>query len=314
MASPLLIERQSLENGEGRSPSEIPTSVFTGIARIAGAKVHFTFETPYNQKDITDPRPLEISHGWMGPEDAYDPLRQAVVQSGKPAITYNAARSRGLIRDLNPLNYHWSKVAEFTSKVAWGPLREIKEELGIEKFDAYGHSLGGQTVVNLATHKPEHIQNVVLDGSCGLDFHDLGESWSRSKEFVKAEFLPSRGKLVKTAGPELTRQAVHYIFRNPALTLVEGLNAGSTNLHGRIHRLHEKGIGVAALQAHNDVFSPAEKVLADCDELLGAHMYTREHTAAGHLDPQLDPYGTAKLILRALAELRHPQYSDKIAA
>jgi hypothetical protein len=143
----------------------------------------------------------------------------------------------------------------------------------------------------------------VLDGSCGLDFHTLGEMIERTKEFGGKELRPNLGRLALSSHPRLGPQLIHYIFRNPGRTLAEGLNAGSVNLHKRIERLAALGIGAAAIQSPKDLFFPVEAVESHSRHLFGEHFYTREDPEANHIAPQLDPSGTAEAILRAIHAL-----------
>src|SRR5487761_1651482 len=104
-----------IETGDELTPLErcVPIKTITGIARIAGAKVQYNLHTPLNESDLCDNIPVYIAHGYMGPESAYIPLAQTIAQSGKPAITHNAPRTRGYLNDIDPRNYYMSKVAKF---------------------------------------------------------------------------------------------------------------------------------------------------------------------------------------------------------
>jgi pimeloyl-ACP methyl ester carboxylesterase len=173
---------------------EVPTRVIRGVARIAGANIKYTREAPLHEEDIKDPIPALIAHGWGGPELAYQELREEIAKRGKPAITYNSPRSMGWRNDLNPV--HLFQVSKFSSQAAWGVIREVMTEHGDELVDAYGHSLGGQTAVNVTIHKPEHVRGVILDGSCGLDFHTLQEMISIIYLGIRHGPLPKAWTLV----------------------------------------------------------------------------------------------------------------------
>lgn len=270
----------------------------TGETRIGGEDVSLTLREPANKADITDPVPLFIAHGWGGPEQAYSRLGEEVAKRGKRSVTYGEGRSLGFLCDLNIL--HLLKVAQLSSKAAWAAMRYVRDEFGYEKSDAYGHSLGGETVVNVALHKPDHVRAVVLDGSCGLDDHSLPEMIGRTGQFAVGELLPALGKIAWSHGPRTGLHALHYIGRHPARTLAEGLHAGSTNLHTRIERLGELGIGVSAIQSPGDIYFPLHAVERDSRHLFGDHFHKRDDSEANHLAPQLDPVGTAEAVIYAL--------------
>ena len=285
---------------EPRKPRRaVPLFVYSGIAEIAGAQVSYTYREPTDEAMITDEVPLAITPGWGGPELAYRSLGVATAEMGKPSITYNAPRSKGL-HDLNP--YHLFKVAKFASQAAWGVMRDVKDTLHHELFDVYGHFLGGQTAVNVALHKPQHVRGVILDGSCGLENTTLREMINRTGQFGKEELWPALPKLARGNGPMIGLQALHYIFRNPPRTLAEGLNAGSANLHPHIKELVARGIGAAAIQSPKDIYFHAEAVERDASHLFGDRFHVRHDPEANHLAPQLDPYGTAQAIMHLLGQ------------
>jgi pimeloyl-ACP methyl ester carboxylesterase len=250
---------------------------------------------------VKDQVPLIIAHGWGGSELTYAELRQEIAKRGKPAITWNSPRSKGWLNDLNL--FHLSEVAKFSSQAGWGVLKAVKNRFGYEQVDEYGHSMGGETVVNLAIHSSEHVRAVILDGSCGLDFHTLQEMIIRTGEVGRKELLPVIGRLALSSSPRLGIQVAHYVFRNPGRTIAEGVNAGSTNLHQRLEMLGEQGIYRAAIQSEDDTFFPVRKVERDSRHLFDA-FHIREDPSANHMAPQLDPAGTAETVIRLLNQVQ----------
>ncbi len=280
------------------SSAPIPIREITGETKIGGEDISLTYRAPSNPADTTDPTLLLIIHGWGGPELAYSELGAEAARRGKPSLTYGEGRSLGLVGDLNPLNL--LRVAQLSSKAAWAAMRYAREEFGHDESDLYGHSWGGQTAVNVALHKPEHVRGVILDGSCGLDEHSLPTMIGRTGQFARDELLPALGSLARKPGPRVGAQALHYVWRHPGRTLAEGLNAGSTNLHARIRRLGSRGIWVSAIQSPSDTYFKLEEVRRDSQHLFGEHFHVRDDPDSNHLAPQLDPEGTADLIMSAL--------------
>ncbi len=276
----------------------------TGETSIGGQGVRATYREPLSASDITDPVLLTIAHGWNAPESAYAPLGKAVAMLGKPSLTYEEDRSLGPVGDLNPLNLF--RVAELASKAAWAAARYARDEFGHEETDGYGHSWGGKTVVSLALHKPNHVRNLVLDGSVGLNMHHLPEMIGHTIRFPAQEILPALGKLARSHGPKTGLHMLNHIRRHPARALAEGLDAGSANLHEGIAHLAYLGIGVSAIQSRNDIYFAADAVERDSGHLFDDHLHTREDPGSNHLAPQLDPHGTAALIVHAI-ELRQQQ-------
>lgn len=291
---------------EGQGPCEaVSLRTVTGETRIAGQDVRLTYRAPREAAHITDSVPLLIAHGWNAPESAYGPLAEEVAMLGKPSVTYEEDRSLGLIGDINPLNLF--RVAALSSKAAWAATRYVRDKFGHEETDAYGHSWGGKTVVNLALYHPDTIRQLVLDCSVGLNGHRLPGMVGRTGQFAALELLPALGKLAQSHGPKTGLHMFNYVRRHPVRSLAEGLDAGSANLHDGIGRLLYRGIGVSVLQSRNDVYFGHEAVQRDSGQLLGEHLHTREDPASNHLAPQLDPGGTATLIVHALKFGRDPE-------
>lgn len=293
------IEQQSAAPaaGEGQGPCEtVAIRTVTGETAIAGQDVRLTYRSPRDASHITDPVVLTIAHGWNAPESAYGPLAEAIALRGKPTVTYE--EDTDLAGDLNPLNLF--RVAALSSKAAWAATRFARNTFGHDQADGYGHSWGGKTVVNLAIHHPEHMRNLILDSSVGLNRHRLPEMVGHTGQFAVLELLPALGKLARSHGPKTGWHMLNYIRKHPTRALAQGFDAGSANLHDGIEHLAYLGIGVSVLQSRNDVYFAADAVERDSGHLFGEHLHTRDDPESNHLAPQLDPDGTAALILHAL--------------
>lgn len=279
-------------------PGPIAIRRMSAETSIGGQGVRLTYREPRNPSDITDPVLLLIAHGWNAPESAYGPLAEAVAGLGKPSLTYEEDRSLGLVGDLNPLNL--LRVAALASKAAWAAARFARDELGHDQADGYGHSLGGKTVVNLALNHSDHMRGLVLDGSVGLNRHRLPGMVGRTGQFAVGEVVPALGKLARSHGPKTGLHVARYMWRHPGRTLAEGVDAGSSNLHEGIERLLYRGIGISVIQSRHDIYFAHHAVHEDSGHLFGEHFHLRDDPDSNHLAPQLDPSGTAGLIIRAL--------------
>ncbi|MGH7193563.1 MAG: alpha/beta hydrolase [Candidatus Saccharimonadales bacterium] len=297
----------------GPEPSEpIAIRTMTGETSIGGQDVRLTYREPRDPSDITDPVVLLIAHGWNAPESAYGPLAEAVASLGKPSLTYEEDRSLGLVGDLNPLNL--LRVAALASKAAWAATRFARDELGYDKAHGYGHSLGGKTVVNLALNHSDHMRGLVLDGSVGLNHHRLPGMVGRTGQFAVGEVVPALGTLARSHGPKTGLHVARYMWRHPGRTLAEGVDAGSSNLHEGIARLLYRGIPVSVVQSRNDIYFAHGSVHQDSGHLFGEHFHLRDDPDSNHLAPQLDPRGTAELIMHALGLQLEAEAEAAVAA
>lgn len=270
----------------------VPTSVYTGIGRVAGMNlaVEYTFEGPETGGQDT---PLLIFNGLAGTEGAYDEFRSEVAQRGKPAISVRPVRG----------DYHLGHMLhpqKLASKAGLGVMRDVTAEAGYEKYDVWAHSFGGQPATELAIHRPELVRTVTLASAVGLDDHNLPKMIERLGDFARKDFLPSLGKLATM--PSFIRDEVEYFGRNPALTLAEALSAGSCSLHERVQRVRELGIPVGAILYARDDFHPAEAVVRHSSHLFDARHIYRDPEAR-HTSPQTDPSGNAAAYFEVVGKL-----------
>ncbi|HEX4774637.1 MAG TPA: alpha/beta hydrolase [Candidatus Saccharimonadales bacterium] len=307
---PQLPERE-IDVISSRDPTEpIPIHKLTGRASIGdflgfgGMSVNVGYWEPVNPVDFKHDERVGLEHGWGAPPSAYESLAKALALRGVGAFTIGDSRSFGLLGDLYLPNYF--NVAEISSKVAWTTMK-IVERLteGERSFVMYGHSMGGQTATNVSDFGRGKIRGLIVDGSCGAEEHDFIESWSRAQRFTGGEFTARACEIVMANPPRLLPDLVYHALRNLPRTLLEGINAGSTNLHESWGRLGKLGVRTAAIQSARDVFSPADAVERDSSDVLGA-IHRRDDPESGHLAPQLDPEGTADIIIAILDEWSRP--------
>lgn len=299
------IERQPPDEAVAFLPTHEPiqaveTQRLRGVAKIAGAKVEYTLEQPTDEAVVVDSVPIVLVHGFGGVKTSYRQLRTSLAQMGKPAITYRPARSRGIRGDMSPLNLLYPN--KLASQAAWAVMRDIRADIGHELFDVSGHSMGGQTVANLASHKHEHIRSAIFVASVGLGNHSLPHMLGRAARFLPQELAPSAKHIIESTEPRVALESLHYWLRNPQRSLAEGLGTAGCNLHERLVEMEKSGIKTAAIQFQNDVFFPLEAAIKHSRHLFHAH-HVYEDPGSNHLTPQLDPQGVAGAIISVLGRL-----------
>lgn len=267
---------------------------------IGGMAVNATYTGPANPADLRHDVKVGLAHGWFAPEDAYTGLRQALAQRGVGAFSFDDSRSFGWLGDFNLRNYR--HVAEVSSKVAWTAMKIVDRLTGTpNRFVMYGHSMGGQTATDVATFNPTRVEGVITDGSCGAEKHTFGDSLGRTRSFASGELRAKAPELILHGPLLFLPHLAYHALRNPARTLAEGVDAGSTNLRDRWNGLGAVGVRREAIQSRADVYSPVDAVERDNRDVLDG-IRRRHSPQSGHLDPQLDPQGTADIIIDILDE------------
>lgn len=294
------------EEMPGGAVSEpIQVAMIPGHTRVGHERVSIESYFPADPTQLTDSVPLVVHGGWGTPMIFYADFAEAVVQlSGKPVHIYQDKRTLGRLQDINPANLF--KVGQLSQAAGGAVLDFASKEFGQDIVDKYGHSRGGKTAVDVAKERPKQVRNVVLDLSCGLteaSFRELLESAGE----VGLEVLLKLGQLARHDGPRKAKDTAHHTLRNLPRTLAEGVDAGHAHLSPSIAWLQKHNIGVTALTAERDKFFPHRHVARSNGDLFGEHLHKRSDPNARHIDPQLNPLATARLVLHALNQLQQPK-------
>lgn len=285
-----------LEEGVLNFPREVyPTHRINGVAKIAGARINYTYELP---EEVTDEVPLVILPGYGGAN--YANFRQAVAARGKPAVSYRPPRNQRLLAGLRPA--HLADPARLQSQAAWGVVRDIADTLRHQQFDFSLHSRGGQTGTDLAIHKPDYVRSMIFVGSSGLDGHSIADMAARIPRFLSGELLPALPKFTMDDSPVNMLDCLHYFLRSPLRTMREGVSIANSDIRTKVATLGKLGIKTAALQFARDSFFPLESVEASSAHLFDVFMVYPDPNA-GHMTPQLEPQRTANAHLAVLEEL-----------
>lgn len=293
------------EEGVFLSREIYPTKTINGVARIAGAEVRYTYELP---QQVIDEVPLLIVPGYGGVKSAYQRLRQTVAAHGKPAVSFRPPRNQSMLGGLSPA--HLLQPSKLQSQASWAVMRDIEMADGPGEFDLLAHSMGGQTAINAALHKPEHVRSIIFMASAGLDLHTLRDMRERGTNFLKEELFPNLGRLAMGHHPKIAPDTLHYIFRNSRRTIQEGISVANCDIREKVKSLGGIGIKTAALQFPADRLFPLDGVVKHSSKLFDVFRVYSDPNA-GHLTPQLDPVNVARANLSILEELHR---SKEVAA
>lgn len=284
---------------------DVESIVVQGFTRIGGAAIKYTYERPV---EATDPVPLIVVPGYGGIKPAYRELRKAVVQHGKPAVTFRPPRSQERFAGLHPKHFlHPERLlAQSVTAITRDMLNQHGVEHQFDQVDSVGHSMGGPAVVNAALVHPGWYRSVTAMGAAGLDGHTLKDMGKRAPAVFRDEIIPALSDVRDRRDRRAVRDMGLYVWSNPWRTLAEGLAVGSGDIRDKVSHLGALGLRTAALQFPKDRFFPVEGV--------------REHSAdrfsifrvfpdkeANHMWPQLEPEAVAEELINII----HKVNSDR---
>ncbi|CAM3979818.1 alpha/beta fold hydrolase [Tsukamurella strandjordii] len=104
--------------------------------------------------------PVVLIHGMAADHRTWRRTARALRAAGRPAITYDQRGHGG--SDHSP-EYLLDELAADAERVV--------DELGLDRFDVVGHSLGGQTALRLAWRRPDAVRRLVLEEMPPLPQH-----------------------------------------------------------------------------------------------------------------------------------------------
>jgi pimeloyl-ACP methyl ester carboxylesterase len=260
------------------------TQRFCGRAKIAGAEVDYTYERPL--ECITDEVPLLIVPGYAGIKPAYRRFREEVVQSGKPAITMRPVREQAMVAALHP--HYLLHPGALPTRAAYGVLSDVQKKYDIDEFDVAGHSMGGWIVALLAERHFNKVRSASFVASAGLEDHSLTRLISRLPDFMAHEFLPNFPSLAHDTGVRSAIETLHYVWRNPYRTCVEGIGVSNCDIRPTLSHLGELGVKTAIMNFGSDRLIHNHTTQAEAGPLVD-YCETHPDRSLGHLAPQLHP-------------------------
>lgn len=277
------------ESGE-YDPSSLPaspkqdTEITRGRAQTGCGPVDYTYERPLEM--VTDEVPLLIEHGYIGIETGYRKLRGQIAQSGKPAVTLTPARVPSLGAALDP--DYFLHPGALASRAAYGVLSDVQERYDHDVFDLAGHSMAGWTISALAKRHPGKIRSATYVASVGLEDHSTLSLARRLPDFAFHEVLPNLSALAGEHDPAVILEFLHYIWRNPYRTAVEGVGLSNCDNRPTIVEIGNAGVKTAILNFANDRLICNKTTQAEMEDKVD-HCETHPDESLGHLAPNLQP-------------------------
>lgn len=277
------------------------TVCLQGLTAVSGSRVHYTLEMPNNPVDTL---PAIIVPGFGGIKPAYKPLRQALAQMGKPAVSYRPPRVQDAYHSLHPM--HILHPEQLPSMATWAVMKDIHNRYGLDKFDLIGHSMGGFTAALTAQHKANRVRSLTLMASAGLNGHTPFSLSRRVPKFVRHELLPAIGKINLEDNWQAARHVLDYVFSNPLRTVAEGMAVAHCDIRPVVNNLGKVGVKRAVLLFPADEFFPLEEVQSNAQHLVDI-LEVYGHERGKHITPQLEPECVGRTILNIISRLQDLQ-------
>lgn len=148
----------------------------------------------------SSPLPLVLVHGYMGGSGQWD-LQRDVLGAGRDLITIDLP-GFGENSDLAPLG----SISDCANYVL-----DYVSDLGIQRFDLLGHSMGGMIVQEMIFIAPWCANRLVLYGtSCSGDLPDRFETFERSAERIISDGVVTSARRISATWFLDLEDAVEY--------------------------------------------------------------------------------------------------------
>ena len=143
-----------------------------------------------------------LLHGWGCSTEHFRPIMQAMEKEYRMTVIDFPGHGKSS-RPPDP----WG-VGDYADCV-----RDVMDQLGLEKCHLIAHSFGGRVSLHLAANSPERVDKMVLTGCAGLKKPQTEEQKKRSQAYQKKkqqlqhlQKLPLIGKLAENALEKLRKQ------------------------------------------------------------------------------------------------------------
>lgn len=300
-SSPRTSER--FEEGKIVLNSNSETYIYNGRTSIAAAAIDYTLEIP---QDLREDIPIVFVPGFGGIKPAYKSLRNEIVKAGKPAVSFKPARSQNLGAGYHPKHlFHPERLLQQST---WAVMRDIEANVGFDKFDLSGHSMGGPAVVGAAMQQTEHVRSIIMVAAAGLNPVDQLTLGKRFGDFLVTDLMPNIWKMKVQHESSVAIEAISYFLRNPKRTIGEALAVSGADSRFALRRLGQIGVKTAALQFKNDKIFPVDEVREMSGDVVDMFIY--DDPKAGHVEPQLNPKEVAFEHLSILKQINNSEHGN----
>jgi pimeloyl-ACP methyl ester carboxylesterase len=270
-----------------------PHESVIGTAEIAGTTVEYLLEVPENPVSETV---NVLVYGFAGSEPAYRGLAHAISDDGYITLRCRLPRNQSLPATMHPK--HLFKPTAISSKSVLGAIKKLPEHGLPKKANLFGHSLGGWVATELAIHKPDVVDNLVLLSSAGLIEHSPSYFVPKLPRFIgKTAIDIIKQKPFSTSLTDV-KDALGHIMINPVLTAREAIAVAHCDIRKRLDLLNPN-VHLAILQLEEDEFFDSVEVAS---EVAGKTDNFRIIPDLGHSAPVTHPKETAQAYIKLLKD------------
>ncbi len=286
------LETHEIVSDEVRLLESHGTRLYHGRVKIlgAGAIARYTLETPHGSHDEV---PFILVNGFCGFKSSYAGLRHEMALDGKPTATLQPVRLQELKHMIHPDHILHPELVQ--SMTVGTVVTALQNNHGYEQFDIGGHSWGGPVAAHMIERAPENIRSLSLIAAAGLDGHKLSDIIRRLPRELTQDILPYGINRLRAGDTRSVLSVLKHALINPGRTGLEGLAAATADIRPAVKRLGKMGIATYGIQYASDEFFHIDLVRKYCHDILD-EIIEHPDPHMGHLGPQRDPKGTAKLI------------------
>jgi pimeloyl-ACP methyl ester carboxylesterase len=272
-----------------------PITSCVGEVSVAGATAGFQLDIPDDPVDLTV---NVIIYGFAGCDAAYRGLAQAMSQEqGLITLSCHLARLQHPRAALHPV--HLKNPTALSSKIIRASIGKLPEYGLSDKVNLFGHSMGGWIGSELAAHKPQLVDKLVLFGSAGLIEHSplsLAPGIPRLVGRIAFDLATKRPDAIQ---PRHAIDTLRHVLSNPLLTSGEALTVSRCDIRDTLRAI--SGPEVAVLHPTDDEFFDSATVEAEAVKITP---HVKLLDGLGHGAPITHPSEVAAAYAEMLSSMR----------